>query len=264
MFFPAGLYRVVYQGGPGLKVRGSNIRLQGTGPASALFNSTVIFHTKVKGGVTCTEQTGVPVLYVGSQDKAIGNVEVDHLWLGDNGQKYDFKVWGPEGPGVVGSAGKVDHLRFHDLTIETHHLCGLNTDSQTDGFAIYNVTVRSSANHGFYLAGTGSHGDVHDNQMKRSQRFSIFVRPVLLGIAVAALFNSPVTPHTPPSITMAGSTTHGSESGFVDRWAGHDVPRPWPAITPGDDLVGRGRDSPGTGWQAHRRVSWDMGPPGSC
>ena len=142
VFFPAGMYRVVYQGGPGLKVRGSNIRLQGTGPASAVLNSTVLFHAKVNNGVTCTEQMGVPVLYVGRHDKAIENVEVDHLWLGDNGQRYDYKVWGPEGPGVVGSAGKVDHVSFHDLTVETRHLCGLNTDSQTDGFSIYNVTVR--------------------------------------------------------------------------------------------------------------------------
>jgi arylsulfatase A-like enzyme len=178
VFFPAGTYRVVYQGGPGLKVRGSNIRLQGTGPASAVFNSTVLFHAKVKDGVTCTEQMGVPVLYVGRHDRTIENVEVDHLRLGDNGQKYDFQVWGPEGPGVIGSAGKVDHWSFHDLTIETNHLCGLNTDSQTDGFSIYNVTVRSSANHGFYLAGAGSHGDVHDNRILGT------TAPMRMGIAI--------------------------------------------------------------------------------
>ena len=84
----------------------------------------------------------------------IENVEVDHLWLGDNGQNYSFKDWGPYGPGVLGSAGKIDHFSFHDLTIETKFLCGVNTNSETTGFSIHDVTVLSGGDHGFYLAGT--------------------------------------------------------------------------------------------------------------
>ena len=165
VFFPPGIYRVVYQGGPGLQVAASNIRLQGTGAGSAIFNSTVIFKAKVKDGVTRTEQGGVPVLYVGGPGKAIQNVEVDHLWLGDNGGQYDYPVWGPHGPAVLGTSGKVDRFHFHDVIIETRFLCGVGMNSQTDGFTIDHVTVQSSGEHGFYLAGTGAHGDVHDNRV---------------------------------------------------------------------------------------------------
>ena len=211
VFFPAGTYRVVYQGGPGLKVRGSNIRLQGTGPASALFNSTVLFHAKIKDGVTYTEQMGVPVLYIGQPDKAIENVEVDHLWLGDNGQKYDFKVWGPEGWGVIGSAGKVDRWDFHDLTIETHSLCGLNTNSQTEGFSISNVTVRCSANHGFYLAGTGSHGDVHDNHILGT------TAPMRIGIAVKKKNHLRITHNEVANVDLQGISVLGDDSSYLSR-----------------------------------------------
>ena len=165
VFFPPGMYCVVYQGGPGLNVGASNIRLQGSGVGSAIFNSTVIFKAKVKDGRTVTEQGGVPVLYVGTPAREIENVEVDHLWLGDNGGQYDFKMWGPHGPAVLGTAGKIDRVHFHDVVIETSFLCGVGMNSQTDGFTIDHVTVRSSGEHGFYLAGTGSHGEVHDNRV---------------------------------------------------------------------------------------------------
>ena len=43
------------------------------------------------------------VIYAGTPNVAIEDVEIDHLWLGDNGQNYSFRDWGPHGPG--GAAG---------------------------------------------------------------------------------------------------------------------------------------------------------------
>jgi hypothetical protein len=114
VFFPAGTYRVVYRGGAGVQVDGSNIRLHGVGNESAIFNSSVIFHAKMEDGVLRTEQAGVPVLYVGRGGESVDDVEVDHLWLGDNGRNYDYPVWGPHGPAVIGTKGKVD--RFSSMT----------------------------------------------------------------------------------------------------------------------------------------------------
>ena len=165
VYFPEGCYRVTYRGGPGIQVAYSNIHLQGTGTGSAIFNSTVLFRAKMKDGKMITEQGGVPALYVGSPARAIENVEVDHLWLGDNGQNYNFREWGPHGWGVLGAAGKIDGIHFHDLTVETSFLCGVNMDSETKGFSIHHVTVLSSGEHGFYLAGNGTDGEVHDNRI---------------------------------------------------------------------------------------------------
>jgi hypothetical protein len=179
VYFPPGEYRLTYQGGPALKVAASHIRLQGSGTTSALFNSTVLFKAKVKDGKTITQQVGVPVLYAGSAGVAIEDVEVDHLWLGDNGQNYNFRDWGPYGLGVLGSAGKIDRFNFHDLTIETDYLCGINTNSETKGFSIHHNTILDTGDHGFYLAGTGSDGDVHDNRLLGTE-----ARPMRQGIAV--------------------------------------------------------------------------------
>ena len=180
VFIPPGMYRVTYQGGPGLNVAASNIHLQGVGNESAIFNSTVLFHAKVKNGVTCTEQAGVPPLYVGKPHTPIENVEVDHLWLGDNGQNYDYATWGPHGWGVIGVAGLVDHFSFHDLTVATPFLCGVNMDAEmVHGFSIHHVTVLSTGEHGFYLAGTATDGDVHDNRILGDPR-----KPMRMGIAI--------------------------------------------------------------------------------
>ncbi|RBP37283.1 parallel beta helix pectate lyase-like protein [Roseimicrobium gellanilyticum] len=170
VYFPPGLYRVTYQGGPGLNVAASNIRLCGSGTASAIFNSSVLFKAKMKDGKIITEQGGVPALYVGNPKKEVKNVEVDHLWLGDNGQNYDYREWGAHGWGVLGCTGKIDDVHFHDLTIETAFLCGVNMDSVTDGFSIHHVTVLSSGEHGMYIAGTGSNGDVRDNRILGTTR----------------------------------------------------------------------------------------------
>jgi hypothetical protein len=211
VFFPPGTYRVTYRGGAGLNVNGSNIRLHGTGPASAILNSSVIFHAKAKDGVACTEQMGVPALYVGRGGLAVENVEVDHLWLGDNGQKYSFANWGPEGPGVFGTKGTVNHFSFHDLTIETKHLCGLNTDSQTVGFSISNVTVLCSANHGFYLAGTASDGDVSNNRILGT------TAPMRMGIAIKKKSNIRVTHNEVANVDFQGISLVGDDPSYISR-----------------------------------------------
>jgi len=214
VFFPAGTYRVVYQGGPGVKVAVSNIHLQGVGNESAIFNSTVIFHAKMKDGVLRTEQAGVPVLYVGKPGVAIENVEVDHLWLGDNGQNYDFAIWGPHGPAVIGSAGKIDHFSFHDLTVATAFLCGVGTDSETHGFAIHHVTVLCTGEHGFYLAGTGSDGDVHDNRVIGDPQ-----RPMRMGIAIKKKNHLRVTHNEVANVEFQGISVVGDDPSYTS----HDV-----------------------------------------
>jgi arylsulfatase A-like enzyme len=212
VFFPAGTYRVVSpRWEPAIIVRGSNIRLYGTGPASAVLASNVLFHAKVKNGVTYTEQLGVPALYAGGPEVSIENVEIDHLWVGDNGQKYDFGVWGPEGWGVFGSWRKIDHYSFHDLTIETNSLCGLNTDSQTDGFSIYNVTVRCPANHGFYLAGRGSHGDIHDNRVLST------TTPMRIGICVKAKKHLRLWRNEVANAYYQGISVLGDDPSYISR-----------------------------------------------
>ncbi|MEP6670064.1 MAG: right-handed parallel beta-helix repeat-containing protein [Chthoniobacter sp.] len=225
VFFPAGMYRVVYQGGPGMNVAASNIHLQGMGNESAIFNSTVIFHAKMKEGVLRTEQAGVPVLYVGKPGVAIENVEVDHLWLGDNGQNYDYAVWGPHGPAVIGSAGKIDHFSFHDLTVATGFLCGVGTNSESTGFSIHHVTVLCTGEHGFYLAGTGSDGDVHDNRVLGDPK-----RPMRMGIAIKKKDHLRVTHNEVANVEFQGISVVGDDPTYTshdvliaDNWI-HDLP----------------------------------------
>ena len=214
VYFPPGEYRVTYQGGPALKVAASHIRLCGNGPASALFNSTVLFKAKIKDGRTITQQVGVPVLYCGSPGKAIEDVEVDHLWLGDNGQNYNFRDWGPYGLGVLGSAGKIDRFNFHDLTIETSYLCGINTNSETKGFSIHHVTLLDTGDHGFYLAGTGSDGDVHDNRLLGTPE-----RPMRQGIAVKKKNHIRITNNEIANAEFQGIGIEGDSPDYTS----HDV-----------------------------------------
>lgn len=226
VFFPPGMYRVVYQGGPGLKVATSNIHLQGVGNESAIFNSTVLFHAKMKNGVLCTEQAGIPVVYAGKPGAAaVENVEIDHLWLGDNGQNYDYGTWGPHGPAVIGSAGKIDHFSFHDLTVVTGFLCGVGTDSESNGFSIHHVTVLSTGEHGFYLAGTGTDGDVHDNRILGDPR-----RPMRMGIAIKKKDRLRVTHNEVANVEFQGISVVGDPAAHMshdvliaDNWI-HDLP----------------------------------------
>ena len=226
VYVPPGLYRLSYRGGPALKIAHSHIHLQGSGPGSMLFNATVLFRAKEKDGQLLTEQGGVPVLYAGDQKQGIEDVEVDHLWLGDNGQEYSFRNWGPHGPGVLGSAGKIDRFHFHDLTIETNFLCGVNMNSETAGFEIDHVTVNCSGEHGFYLAGTGSDGDVHDNCLA-----SITV-PMRQGIAVKKKQRIQIRHNEIAHVDFQGIGVEGDSPDYTsrhvliaDNWL-HDL-TPW-------------------------------------
>jgi parallel beta-helix repeat protein len=179
----------------------------------------------MKGGVLRTEQAGVSVLYVGKPKVAIENVEVDHLWLGDNGQNYDYPTWGPHGPGVLGSAGQIDHFSFHDITIVTSFLCGVNTDSETNGFSIHHLNVFATGEHGFYLAGTGSEGDVHDNRV-----IGTATRPMRQGIAVKKKQHIRITHNEVANVDFQAIGVEGDDPSYIsrdvlieDNWL-HDLP----------------------------------------
>jgi len=204
----------------------SNVRLQGVGNESAIFNSTVLFHAKVKDGVTRTEQAGVPAVYVGKPNVLVENVEVDHLWLSDNGQDYDYATWGPHGWGVIGVAGKVNHFSFHDLTVVTGFLCGVNMDAEmVNGFSIHHVTVLSTGEHGFYLAGTASDGDVHDNRILGDPR-----KPMRMGIAIKKKDRLRLTYNEVANVELQGLSLVGDPAAHMshdvliaDNWI-HDLP----------------------------------------
>lgn len=163
VFFPAGMFRVTNQFpggfGMGFKLNASNLRLTGTGDTSKIFNSAV--YSFMTSGTAYYHETGVSVLYAGSS-KTIRNIEIDHLWLGDNGARFNFivatpngTVTNPEGPGVIGTLGIVHDLRLHDLTVVTSDLCGISTNAQeSSGIVIDHVTIQSNGgNHGLYLGG---------------------------------------------------------------------------------------------------------------
>jgi len=163
IFFPAGMFRVTdhFPGGFGMgfKLNASNLRLTGMGNRSKIFNSSV--YSFMTSGTAYYHETGVTVFYAGSSTP-IANVEIDHLWFGDNGQHFNFivtaakgTVTNPEGPGVIGTLGIVNDLRLHDLTIVTSDLCGISTNAQeSSGVVIDHVNVQSNGgNHGLYLGG---------------------------------------------------------------------------------------------------------------
>jgi hypothetical protein len=225
VFFPAGTYRVTYRGGAGVQVDCSNVRLQGVGDESAIFSSSVIFHAKMKDGILRTEQGGVPALYVGRGGETVENVEIDHLWLGDNGRNYDFVAWGPHGPAVLGTKGKVDRFSFHDLTVVTDYLCGVGTDSESNGFSIHHVTVNCTGEHGFYLAGTGSDADIHDNHL-----FGTPERPMRIGIAVKKKEHIRVVHNELANVSFQAIGVEGDHPTYIsrdvliaDNWI-HDLP----------------------------------------
>jgi hypothetical protein len=225
VFFPAGIYRVTYRGGPGVQVDCSNIRLQGMGDESAIFNSSVIFRAKMKDGVLRTEQGGVPALYVGRGGVSLENVEIDHLWLGDNGRNYDFTTWGPHGPAVLGTKGKVDRFSFHDLTVVTDFLCAVGTDAESKGFSIHHVTARCTGEHGFYLAGTGVDADIHDNHL-----FGTPERPMRQGIVVKKKEHIRIVHNEVTNVSFQGIGVEGDHPTYIsrdvliaDNWI-HDLP----------------------------------------
>src|SRR5579875_534006 len=177
IYFPAGLYQLSSSGGdPALTVRRSNVHLTGASAASTvLFDSSILFGAKQVSGTTYTDQQGVPVLYVNagtsSGPASVSNIEIDHLTLEDNGQSYNYSVFGPEGPGVLGTQtwpdniSSINNFSFHDLTINTNYLVGINIDSLGSGYSIYNTTINSSGNHLMYLAGSTTSGNVYNNQL---------------------------------------------------------------------------------------------------
>ena len=163
IFFPAGMFRVTDHlpggFGMGFKLNASNLRLTGTGDQSRIFNSSV--YSFMTSGTDYYHETGVTVFYAGSSTP-IANVEIDHLWFGDNGQHFNFIVEGPkgtltnpEGPGVIGTLGTVNDLRLHDLTIVTSDLCGISTNAEeSSGVVMDHINVQSNGgNHGLYLGG---------------------------------------------------------------------------------------------------------------
>jgi len=252
VFFPAGTYRVVYRGGAGVQVDGSNIRLHGVENESAIFNSTVLFHARMKDGILRTEQAGVPVLYVGRGNETVENVEIDHLWLGDNGQNYDFVSWGPHGPAVLGTKGKVDRFSFHDLTVASGFLCGVGTDSESTGFSIHHVTVLGTGEHGFYLAGTGSDADIYDNRIIGTPE-----RPMRQGIVVKKKQHIRITHNEVAYVNFQAIGVEGDSPSFIsrdvliaDNWI-HDL-RAWHTdgitIFNAEDVVVRNNRIADTSW----------------
>ncbi len=163
LYFPCGTYR--FSSTQPLSVFYNNVRLTGEGDCSVLYNSLVRFSAcrgascpvrQSNPATTYTNQMGFSVLYVGSHS-LVENVEIDHLTFQDNGQDYNYSVWGPNGPGVLGTSSlapdQLNQVYLHDNTIHTDYLVGITTNASSDSIYIYNNTILSSANHCVYAAG---------------------------------------------------------------------------------------------------------------
>jgi polygalacturonase len=170
IYFPAGIYQVTGQ--PGLNINYPNMHLTGVGAGAIILNSSILFSAQNVSGTIYTDQRGQSALYAGQPPPAgqLSNIEVDHLTFEDNGQAYNYSVWGPEGNGVIGCNGTISNLSFHDLTIQTNYLVGITTNLLGGPLSIYNNTIISNGNHGMYLTGIGQDGpsgvSVYDNVVK--------------------------------------------------------------------------------------------------
>lgn len=163
LYFPCGTYG--FSNTEPISVDHSNVRLTGAGSCSQLYNSYVRFDAcrgancpvpQNNSTQTYTNQIGISVLAI-SSTSLVTNVEVDHLSFQDNGQDYDYDVWGPNGPAVLGTSSaapaELNDVYIHDNTVGTDYLVGIGTDSVSDSIYIYNNTILSSANHCIYAAG---------------------------------------------------------------------------------------------------------------
>lgn len=235
VFFPAGMYRVTSHVpggfGIGFKVDISNIRLTGTGDTSKIFNSSL--YSFMTQGTDYYHEVGVSVAYVGTSTP-ISNIEIDHLWFGDNGGRFNLIVEGPkgaitnpEGAGVLGTTGVVNNLNLHDLTVVTTELCGINTDAQqSSSVTINHVTVQSNGgNHGMYLAGYKSHLTLSNSVITSN------TTPMRIGVAVK----------TGSHILIQGNTI----SNFAQQGIGLDANAAYQVLS---DVIIRGNtivDDPG-------------------
>jgi nitrous oxidase accessory protein NosD len=109
--------------------------------------------------------------------------------------------------------------------VVTDFLCGVGTDSESNGFSVHHVTVLCTGEHGFYLAGTGSDADIHDNRI-----FGTPERPTRQGIAVKKKQHIRITHNEVANVSFQGIGIEGDSPAFIsrdvliaDNWI-HDLP----------------------------------------
>jgi hypothetical protein len=157
VYVPTGCYRISEL----LTITASDIRLTGDGDASEIYMSHV--HTFAEGGEQANQGDGLPNLYIGSAGRVISNIEVDHLKFANAGVTILNSVNGA-GLITVVDGSTVNSYKLYDLTIQTSSRCGITQAATSRGFEIYNNTI-SGGLHGFYIAGFGTNGYVHDNHL---------------------------------------------------------------------------------------------------
>ena len=101
----------------------------------------------------------------------------------------------------------------------------MGTDSESNGISIHHVTVLATGEHGFYLAGTGSDADIHDNRI-----FGTASHPMRQGIAVKKKQHVRITHNEIANVEFQGIGIEGDSPTFIsrdvliaDNWI-HDLP----------------------------------------
>jgi Right handed beta helix region len=157
IFFPVGTYQITKV----LTITAPNIRLTGEGNSSVIYMSNI--YSSVTGGKR-NQGDGLPEVFVGRlAGEPISNIEIDHLKFTNSGTQIHNAVNG-SGLITVIDGSIVNNVKFHDLTLETASRVGITQAANSDTFEIYNNSIVGGL-HGFYIAGQGSNGFIHDNHL---------------------------------------------------------------------------------------------------
>ncbi|MBV9765048.1 MAG: hypothetical protein JOZ48_09415 [Acidobacteriaceae bacterium] len=156
VYVPAGTFGIT----GALTMVGSNIHLTGEG------NNTVLYQSKVyasSDGPAVNQTDGLPVLLIGVRGTRTSNIEIDHLRLTNAGTEIHNSV---NGNGIITfvDGAIADNYKLHDLRVETSSRCGINSGAISNGYEIYENYVEGGL-HGFYIAGDGTNGYIHDNHL---------------------------------------------------------------------------------------------------
>ena len=162
VYFPAGIYRTMRQ----VEVAASNIRLRGDGDASVIYNSHMNFYGYSKEKHLEGGWTGDRVVFIGTTNQPISNIEIDHLQVRNNGDTW---VHASIGQPIVMTGATTNYVtrnfRMHHVTLTTTSYNGYSNGGILDGFEIHHVVVKEVAKEAIYLAGFPSNGVVADNQL---------------------------------------------------------------------------------------------------
>jgi polygalacturonase len=219
VYIPVGFYRVARA----LKIEYSNIRLTGDGSNTVLFESDLVNYPDVHSPSATPPSPGntLPggwsahrLIDVGIRYGAVAHVEIDHLQVRSNGNKW---IHGSIGQSLIETSPTgdfaVEDFTLHDVTFTSKNVGLYSNGGRLNRFAITHNRMAEVAKEAIYLAGESSNGVVSENQI------STDIYPSLSNIGIEIknatglqIANNTITGSFYACISAGGGSGHWPES----------------------------------------------------